>query len=235
MTLADDGELEPGSGDDLGPPGFALLMAKLAAAALAAGTNLGAATVTGGVIILEQLLLPHLRERQVAFLDELAERLQCVEQRLSDLDEAGIQRLVDGAVSASIAAVKHNDQTRRDALLNAVINTALPGATDDLQQQIFFAMVDRYTGLHVALLRMFDDPSSWRPPDGRPINKSSARAFVSSVFPTLRDEVTGMVWADLYHDGLVNVPVIDNGLEGPTVPRKTTSYGRTFVEFVKPT
>ena len=191
--------------------------------------------IPGRAALLNYIVIPPLERRRDEWMRDVADAVRRLQDagrvRIDDLQHD--EKFIDAVLTASTAAIRVHDREKRDALRNAVLNSALPGGPEAVQQQIFLAHIDRYTGLHLTLLDMFNNPSGWQPKDRRPVSKQNARAFVWSVFPNLREELAQGVWADLYHDGFVTTPVIDNGMEGSTVAPRTTPYGRSFLDFVK--
>ncbi len=184
--------------------------------------------------IFNHLIIPPLLARRDEFIDDLAERLRAVEDRrpLTAEQFAKDSVFLDAVATAATIAVRTSQPAKREALLNAITNSAMSTELSSVQQQVFFALIDRYTELHLQLLDMFDDPDKWHSKDGRHLDKSKARAFVWSVFPDLGSELASSVWAELKRDGLVTTPEIDNGPEGGVV-RRTTPYGRAFLMYVK--
>jgi len=69
--------------------------------------------------------------------------------------------LLPSVTTASQIADRTSRAARLELLRNAVVNSVLPDAPDDDTQQLFFAMLDRFTPTHVRLLALLSDPTGW--------------------------------------------------------------------------
>jgi phenylalanyl-tRNA synthetase beta subunit len=208
---------EPGPGDQV---------SAVVRAALGAIPILGQAAQE----LLHHVITPPLARRQQEWMNDVAETLR----QLEATDQIDVQNpvFIDTLLTASQQAMRTSQKAKLEALLSATLNSALSHhGLSVVQQQVFLALVERYTDLHLMLLKMFDEPSNWQSKDGRRVDKKGAVEYVWSVFPDLQSELAHSVWAELHRDGLVTTPEIKNGLEGGVV-RRTTSYGRAFLTYI---
>jgi hypothetical protein len=89
-----------------------------------------------------------LEERREKWFTELAEGVEELRQQVDGLDLdalAGDDRFTD-AVASATRTIEHTHQTEKiEALRNAVLNSAVPGAPDADTQAIMMNLVDRFT------------------------------------------------------------------------------------------
>jgi hypothetical protein len=182
-----------------------------------------------------------LNERRDQWLEELAEAVQELGDRLDDVDPAKLPDnplFVDAVVSATRTVEHTHQQDKLAALRNAVINSALPGAPDADSQAILFSMLDRFTGSHLRLLTMWDDPPAWfrarglTPPQAA--MAASRTQTVEAGLPELRDQ------RDFYlqlADELKSAGLMTASLSGMVTPtalmdRLTSNLGRQLVKLI---
>jgi len=89
--------------------------------------------------------LRSLEEQQLCFADQLME------------DEA----FIDTLVQASQSAIRTSQHEKREALRNAVLNSALKHAADEAQQAIFIQWIEALSSIHLQILCVLDDPVGW--------------------------------------------------------------------------
>lgn len=118
----------------------------------------GASLFVPGTDLLDLLSL-RIQRRQAEWFRELAERLKGLEaeQRLSVEAVVSSPRIQDAIVAALESVRGSRDRDKRDALRNAVLNAALGASGDDVQQDLFLRLVDRFTVWHIRLLKVFED------------------------------------------------------------------------------
>jgi hypothetical protein len=184
-----------------------------------------------------------LNERRDKWLEELAEAVQELGGRPDGVDPAKLPDnplFVDAVVSATRTVEHTHQQDKLAALRNAVLNSALPGAPDADSQAILFSMLDRFTGSHLRLLTMWDDPSAWfrargiTPPQ---VGMSGSRTqTVEAGLPELRNQRDFYLQLgdELKSAGLMTASL--NGMVSPTalMNRLTSSLGRQLVRLISP-
>jgi hypothetical protein len=173
---------------------------------------LGAIPVAGQAAIefFQTVITPPLTKRRIEWMNEVAEglreleeRQKCVLDELKDNDT-----FVDTVLHASQAALRTSRQEKRNALRNAVLNSALPNPPEDSFQQMFIDFVDSFSALHLQLLAFLDDPNAWygqhgrTPPDRAP---DTLWQLVSKAFPHLNSEeiLCERVCMNLHESGLL--------------------------------
>lgn len=180
-----------------------------------------------------------LLERRERWLTELAEAVNDLRDRIGDFENAAENPdFVDAVITATQIADRTSRQLKREALRNAVLNSALPSAPDADTQQLFFDLIDRFTPTHMQLLAHLDDPGGWLDRRGiaRPSYYSAPRVAVIEVampeFAGRRDLIDRYANA-LTANGLINTALgammTANGLWQPA----TTHLGREFLAFIR--
>ena len=86
-------------------------------------------------------------------LEELEERRQVTIEQLQQDD--AFQTAI---LQASHMAIRTHSAEKREALCNAVLNTALRTESNETHHQIFLGLVDAFTPTHLKLLSIMDNP-----------------------------------------------------------------------------
>lgn len=208
----------------------------VARAAIGAVPFVGAA----GVELLQLILAPPLERRRTEWTEQIAAGLRRLEvDRGVRLEELGDNPVfVDAVLTATQIAIRTSQQDKRAALRNAVLNSALPTTLDVTLQQVFLALVDRFTDTHLAVLSFFQGPQRWHDRHQSRLVTHGADAaadLLQRAFPELanREELCNQLWADLRSAGLVDIDTLRNRMEGPAVAKsRTTGLGNRFLEFI---
>lgn len=191
-----------------------------------------------------------LEERREKWFTELAEGVEELSRRVDGLDLDALaddDRFTDAVVSAT-RTVEHAHQAEKiEALRNAVLNSALPGAPDADTQAIMMNLVDRFTPSHLRLLALWDNPPAWFASHDIP-QPSEASSF-GAVLPTSRTvtiesgipEFQGhkplymLIASELIAAGLmVEVNLGVSVTSRALMDRLTTDFGRQFLTFIRP-
>jgi len=205
----------------------------------------GAGLLPGAGELLDLVITPPLEKRKAAWMNDVAAALR----RLEDAHRVSYEQLrdnpafLDAVLTATQAALRTSQQIKREALRNAVLNTALGSNLDVASQQIFLGMVDRFTELHLKILKLFHDPRAWRNTStGAPLagppqhgHGRDAADVLENAFPELqsRQPLYEQVWLELHSVGLVRLNTLHNSGEGEAVMNKrTTPMGDAFVAFI---
>ena len=127
---------------------------------------LSAVPVAGGpsAELLGLIFGPPLEKRREKWLEQLANAVKEVQDKVSELTPEELSKdeaFVTTALHATEIAIRNHQQEKIEALRNAVVNAALPGAPDETMQQIFLNHVDNLTPEHLRILAFFDDPGGW--------------------------------------------------------------------------
>lgn len=200
--------------------------------------------VPGAALVLDQVFGSPFSRRQQEWMEEIAAAIRRLEK------ERGIRpeelrdnpHFIDASAAAYSAFVKTSDEGKRAALLNAVVNSALPSAPALIDQQVFISLVDRLTPVHLAVVGFFRAPTAWRSPEGRSLRNyqqglKTPRDVLEDAFPQLREPnrpLADVTWGDLTSAGLVRDIPLDNQGEGPdgVVKKRVTDFGEKFIAFI---
>ena len=148
---------------------------------------------------------------------------------------------IDTVLQATQIALRNHQDEKRTALLNAIRNTAIGAAPDDMRRQIFFRYVDEFTPEHLGILALFDDPQGWfssankQFPD---LSMSGLSRVLEEAIPALRHQrdIYDQIWKDLYQRGLVNTDGLHTTMSGRGLQASRTSeLGKAFLRFIQST
>jgi hypothetical protein len=118
--------------------------------------TLSALPTLGGpaVELLNIVITPSIERRRNVWLQNIAERLSDLENRIPGLINSAAENpvFVDTLLQASQAALRTRDDAKREALRNAVLNSILPDAPEADLQDLFIGFIDAFSTWHIALL-----------------------------------------------------------------------------------
>jgi hypothetical protein len=200
--------------------------------------------VVGGPlqVVFENLFGSPLEKRRQAWLEQLAEVLSEVENRVDGLTPEKLatnEAFVTVAMQASQIAVRNHQEAKLEALRNAVLNAALPRPPHEDEQMIFLRLIDQLTPWHLRLLAVLDNPAAWMQRNGV-MNPDWGMGGVSHVIehclPDLRGQrdVYEQIVRDLQGEGLMgqgqflNVTMTGTGI----MESRTTARGKRFISFI---
>lgn len=203
--------------------------------------GLGTIPVVGGAAseLFSAVVTSSLDRRRQEWMEQVGEGLRALEQKrginIEDLGDN--ESFIDTVMLASQAAIRNSQHEKRRALLNAVLNAALPDAPDQARQHMFVDLVDVFTEWHLRILALFHDPPGWFERHGAPANLGMgglSRVLIEA-FPELRDQrpLYDQIWRDLYTRGLVNTEILHVTMSGQGLAqRRTTDLGAEFLAFL---
>jgi hypothetical protein len=207
---------------------------------------LGAFPVLGQAAqeLFQRVIAPPLVRRQQEWMNDVAEALRRLETD-GRIDFDAIRdnpAFIDTMLSASQQAVRTSQQAKRDALRNAVVNSALPSAPDATKQQMFLGLIDRCTDWHLRILKLFADPAKEFRAMGLDPNfavlSSSLSQTLEHAIPELRGQrqLYDLVWADLFAAGLVNSQQMHTMMTPQgAMSCRTSDFGNEFLAFISDT
>lgn len=227
------------------------------AAHAVARAGLSALPLVGGpaVELFNAIVAPPLERRRAEWVREVGERLLGLEQeqrmRLEDLRHD--EMFLDTVLQATSAALRSKAGAKRQALRNAVINTALGNRPDDALQQVFLGLVDRLTEQHIRVLGIAADPMAWIRAHGVELRRGAGSGMrprvlfpgdlgfrgelLLSAVPELGTPALDLLWSDLHAAGLVQGAIRTTGArfvgEKDIEPDPMlTGLGQQFVAFI---
>ncbi len=175
-----------------------------------------------------------MNERLNAYADALGRKFVAFQVQIDNLSESTWST----AFHAAQAAARTHQQEKLDALLNATLNSALPGAPDDDLQHIFVTLVDELTPMHLRLLAVrlhpeqFDaDVEDYRGLQGYRAEKPDWvwNLFLSQV--SSRRDLIDLCFKDLVTRGLLGYEPQEARLQRVVVP-SPTAFAWEFLDFI---
>jgi hypothetical protein len=218
--------------------------------------RLSASLVTGGKIVVSSIPVvggpaseligaiaaPIMNKRRDAWFETVGEMVEELGQRIHALEPEQLMQndvFVTAVAHATQIALRTHQSEKLEALRNAVLNSALPGAPEDDLQLIFLNLVDTSTPTHLRILRFLDDPMAWMelhgptPPAGA---AGTGMNLIAYAFPELNiyESVYRVIPGELNNRGLLD-PCWDemftfrnSGSFGGT---RTSPLGKAFLAF----
>jgi len=171
-----------------------------------------------------------------------------VGERLQKLEDAGFvtveslqenEAFVSTVTKASQIAVTTHDKEKREALRNAIVNTALGIEPDESLRQMFLRFVGELTPWHIRILQLMQDARGWFERQGRQppqyvIAGSLAQLF-SDAYPELKNQrdFLELLHADLIARKLSNSGNLMTVMSGSgPYGKRTTAFGDRFLAFI---
>jgi hypothetical protein len=208
-----------------------------------ARAGLGAIPVAGAATseLLTAIVTPPLEKRRSAWMDEIGRALRKLEEKMGVVLESLQKKdqFIDVAVEASQIAIKSSAKEKREALKNAILNTALPNPPEESLQKMFLSFIDTLTVWHLRLLDLFNDPPAYIQRHDLQFGNISMGAMshlIENAFPELngRRDLYDLIWKDLYSRALVNTDGLHTMMTGSgVVAKRTTEIGKLFLEYIK--
>lgn len=193
-------------------------------------------------ILFETVFSAPLEKRKEKWMQELSGALMQLQQIAGDLTPERLaenEAFITMAIQASGIAIRSHQQSKLDALRNAVINSALPTSTDEDEQMAFIHLVDQFTPSHLRLLALLNDPHKWMTQNGRPAvrdNFSTVWAVIAHFMPSLinREDTVNNLVRDLQTGGVIQPRLaVRAEIEGSgALESRTTDYGKRFLRFI---
>lgn len=194
-----------------------------------------------GVELFSWFVKAPLERRRDEWMHEVAELLRRLQEDFG-FDLAALQEnesFVDTVMQVTHVAMRNRQSEKREALCNALLNSALPDAPDESLQQMFLHWIDVFTPWHLRLLKLFDNPKKAfeeRSLDSLESNITCSLSHVlDTVYSELREkrEIYDQFWRELNAAGLVNTDSLHTSMSGGgTMQRRTTELGQIFLAFV---
>lgn len=193
-------------------------------------------------VVFENFFTSPLERRKEAWLRQLAEVVDQVQGRVSDLTPeklAANDAFVTVAMQASQIALRNHQQAKLDALKNAVLNAALPNPPQEDEQMIFLRLIDQLAPWHLRVLSVLDNPVGWMERNGVP-NPGWGMGGVSTVIehclPDLRGqrETYDQIARELQSEGLLGQGQFLHMTmtAGGMLESRSTERGKRFIRFI---
>ena len=206
---------------------------------LTARAVLSAIPAVGGpaLELFNAVIAPPIERRRNVWLNELADRLQTLEQenRLKIEDLADNDAFISAVMQASTSALRNHQQEKIDALRNAVLNSALGQSPEDAKSELFLALVDHFTVWHLRVLHVLSKSEPRHGHNSGPETSIDAIAKLAAErLPGLRGQqaLAETVVEDLCRKGLIFwgeggvAPYITQGT------RQVNELGEEFLRYI---
>jgi hypothetical protein len=207
-----------------------------------AKAGLGSIPVAGAAAaeLLGLIVTPPLEKRRTQWMEEVGDALRQLESKMGVVIEKlrDNEQFVDAAIEATQIALRTSNAEKKEALRNALLNSALPNPPEETVQKMFFSFIDTLAVWHIKLLGLFDNPPHFieRYHLQFKVSMGSMSQLLETAFPELRGRrnLYDLIWKDLYSRGLVNTDGLHTTMTGGgIVAQRTTELGKGFIAFIK--
>lgn len=193
-------------------------------------------------VVFENIFTSPIDKRKQAWLEQLAEVLAAVKDRVKELTPeklAANEAFVTVAMQASQVAIRNHQQAKLEALRNAVLNSALPNPPQEDEQMIFLRPIDQLTPWHLRVLSVLNNPVEWME-HNKVKNPGWGMGGVATVIEHCLPDLQGQrdtyeqVVRDLQAEGLMSqgqflhITMTGNGM----IQSRTTDRGKRFIKFI---
>ena len=194
-----------------------------------------------GVELFNLLVTPSLQKRLVEWMESVAEGLKRLEDAHGDImdDLKSDDEFIDTVIQASQTAACNSHQEKKDALRNAVLNSALSQRPDESRRSMFVGWIESFTPWHLRMLKLFANPLHWYQENGRQppqyVISSSLSRLLTDAYPELQNEreLYDKVAKDLYNNGLIRVDGLHTMMsERGAFEMRATPLGDEFLRFI---
>jgi hypothetical protein len=190
--------------------------------------------------LLALLVTPPLERRRQAWMEDIGKELAgLLSKNLVTPEELSTNdAFVDTVLQASQIAIKTANEEKRNALKNAILNSALPNPPEESLRLMFLSLVEQFTPWHLRLLTPFQNPAEWAQKHGndfKSIYMQGISGILELAYPELsgRREFYDQVWNDLSQKGLVNTDSLHGTMTSAGLTAKRTSdLGDSFLQFL---
>lgn len=196
--------------------------------------GISAIPVLGGPAaeLFNHVIQPPLEKRRVEWMNAVAERISRLEKEngldidsLKDNDE-----FISAVMYASTLAIRTHNESKLNALRNAISNIAQGRAPDETLQQIYLNLVDSLTELHLRILKVFQSPNV---PPG--MSMGGLGSVLEHNLPDMRGHkgIYQQMWKDLFARGLLAGDNLNLTMTGSGLSQKqTTPLADGFLQFI---
>lgn len=189
-----------------------------------------------------------IEKRQQEFVQLLADKIIELLKKHEELTPENLSQN-DSFVTTIIQACRMADtihqEEKRQALCNAVLNSALPEAPDDTKQRMFVSWLAEFTTWHIKILKLFENlkfglvtmnlaNADW---DLVITERGKFLEIIDTEYPEMAEEVDlhFQIVKSLYDKHLIANKFPRRGMMTRNEPSpKVTSLGKEFLKFITP-
>ncbi|KZB99372.1 hypothetical protein AU375_04448 [Methylobacterium radiotolerans] len=221
--------------DDDRSVGFHVAMGTLdAAASLVPGASYGVQQ------LVRQFIGEPLERRREAWFTSLGLGVRELQDRFEGFDPdrlAENEEFVSTVAETTRIAMATHRAEKLEALRNVVLNVAAGVHLDQVLQGTFLGYVDRFSGLHLKVLKMLSNPAAIPAMVARAENSmtGSLSILFEAALPELgsNNPLLARVIADLSQERLTNGATLNGMMTGSGLLEKRTSeFGDSFLKFI---
>lgn len=189
-----------------------------------------------GVTLLDLITAPLRGKRSSDWCEEIRLRLNELSQKIDGLTPetlAANEAFISAFAQATQAALRTHQREKLHALRNAVVNVAAGTAPADDLHMAFFALIDRLTPSHLAVLRFFNETPWDGVQAGRPLEQAvpQVKSEVAAL-ENVEDDFVKLLIRELYGSGLSQFNPDDFSSPKAKAGAWLTTVGRQFLEFI---
>jgi hypothetical protein len=193
--------------------------------------------------LFNEVIIPPLERRRDQFLQELYDALKELEEKVEGFKIENLsenEMFITAVMHASRAATQNHQQEKREALRNAVLNSASRTAPEEDLQLMFFNWIDELTSWHLRILKFFDSPENWVNKHGIEIPdwpKAKPLRVFFEVYPQMKNktQILNLMIQDLSDiKELMDGDKIHSEMQKMAYLRvsHTTKLGKQFLKFI---
>lgn len=206
-------------------------------------SGLGAIPFAGqaAIELLSAIVASPLEKRRTKWMEDVGNALKELEEKMGVVLESlqDKEDFIDVALEATQLAIKTSLAEKKEALKNAILNSALPNPPEQSLQKMFLSFIDTLTIWHLRLLELFNDPPAYIEKHQIQMGNISMGAMshlIENAFPDLRGKrnLYDLIWKDLYSRALVTTDGLHTMMTGSgIIANRTTEIGRLFLNYIK--
>ena len=192
-------------------------------------------------VAFENVFASPIEKRKQAWLEQLADIVTEVQDRVKELTPEKLtenEAFVTVAMQASQIAIRNHQQTKLEALRNAVLNSGLPNPLQEDEQMVFLRLIDQLTPWHLRVLSLLNNPIEWMKRNQVAYpgwGMGGISTVIEHCLPDLRvqRDTYDQIVRDLQVEGLVgqgqflHLTMTGSGM----VESRTTDRGKRFIKF----
>lgn len=190
--------------------------------------------------IFSAILTPPLTKRREKWLNEIAERLQELEEKTPEFKIESLSEndmFITCISQATQSAIRNHQQEKLIALRNTVLNAAITSSIDNIQL-MFIQFIDALTPWHLKVLDLFNNPLEWFNRNNVPtpnIFMGAPAQILELAFNDLkgRRPFYDQIVKDLYSRGLMNTDSLHITMTGSgIIASRTSEMGKMFIGYI---
>lgn len=190
--------------------------------------------------LVEHFVAAPLQKRRDEWFERVGAGLRDLQERFDGFDPAKLDEnedFVSAVFEATQAAMKTSKEEKIEALRNGIMNIASGFRLDDILRSAFFSYIDRFTPLHLRVLRLLSNPSA-SPEMRAQAERTMAGAQMNILRSALPESVAdnsslNRVLADLDREGLADTKSLNTmGTQNSLLSKRSTAAGDAFLRFV---